>query len=114
MKMQVTRKFEISAAHKLKHEGPCKNLHGHNYYLEVTVEDNVDDDGFVIDFSDLKDIVEKNVINVLDHAYLNDIIPQPTAENIVAWAWNNLTEHLPLYELKLHETNDCYVTYRGN
>lgn len=73
----ATKVFNFSAAHMLSgHEGDCKNLHGHNYLLEVTachdngLSCNTADDGMVIDFSELKEIVNKLIINKIDHAFI--------------------------------------------
>ncbi len=111
--MQVSRVFDFSAAHILDVEGPCSNLHGHNYKLQVTIEGEVLENGFVMDFADIKKIVKKEVISVLDHSNLNDFIKQPTAEHIVIWIWQKLESKLPLFELTLFETDDTFVSYKG-
>lgn len=73
--------FKFDAAHNLtKYHGKCERLHGHTYKLVVTVKGKLDEQDMVIDFALLKDIVQKEVIDILDHAYLNDIIENPTAE----------------------------------
>jgi len=113
--MQITREFKFEAAHKLlRYDGPCENLHGHSYVLHVSIEGEVDKNGFVMDFGELKIIVENHVISKLDHGYLNKKIKQPTAENIVIWIWERLIEaKFPVCELKLWETSGGFVTYRG-
>lgn len=111
--MLITRAFEFSAAHKLNHPGPCSNLHGHNYALEITVKGEVDKQGFVIDFADIKKFVDELVLSKIDHGYLNDLLEQPTAENIAKWIWQQLETNLALHQVKLFETKDCYVTYKG-
>ena len=112
--MNITKIFSFESAHKLEnYEGVCANLHGHTYVLHVTIKGDVDKNGFVIDFNDLKSIVKNNVISILDHAYLNDIITQPTAEHIVIWIWDKLKADLNLHELTLYETKHSYVTYDG-
>lgn len=62
--MKIFYKSEISSAHRIKnHSGKCRNLHGHNYLIEVEIEsDNLDENGFVMDFLKIKEI-----INRLDH-----------------------------------------------
>jgi 6-pyruvoyltetrahydropterin/6-carboxytetrahydropterin synthase len=113
-KMMVTKTFGFEAAHKLEnYNGKCANLHGHSYSLHVSVKGNVDSNGFVMDFCDLKAIVDKKVISKLDHSYLNEIINQPTAENIAKWSWNQLKDIPGLHEIKLWETEKSYVTYNG-
>lgn len=112
--MLITKEFTFDSAHKLDwHHGKCKNLHGHTYKLQVTVKGNLNKNGVVIDFGDLKEIANKKVIEVLDHKYLNELIQNPTAENIVIWIWNRLKRELSLHEVKLWETPTSFVTYTG-
>jgi 6-pyruvoyltetrahydropterin/6-carboxytetrahydropterin synthase len=114
--VRVRRRFEFEAAHVLpKHPGKCRNLHGHSYGLVVSVERPVDaDSGMAIDFAELKRIVNSEVIERLDHIYINDVIDNPTAENMALWIWNRLSGKLPgLTEIELHETRSCSVTYGG-
>lgn len=67
----VTKTFAFSAGHTLAlHPGKCRHMHGHNYSTEVSVDGKVDpDDGMVIDFSDLKEIVSE-VIDIMDHQFI--------------------------------------------
>jgi 6-pyruvoyltetrahydropterin/6-carboxytetrahydropterin synthase len=113
--MHLTKRFSFEAAHNLiGYKGKCANLHGHSYVLEVTVEGEPKHDGMIIDFYDVKKIVEEKIIEKLDHTYLNDIIEQSTAERIALWIWNALHKELSaLYEIRLFETEDSWVTYRG-
>ncbi len=92
MHTRVTRSFSFEAAHQLEwHRGACKNLHGHSYRLEVTVAGALDDNGIVIDFADLSEVVQRSVLDVYDHTYLNDLLPNPTAELIAHDIWDRLT-----------------------
>ncbi|MEN3007650.1 6-carboxytetrahydropterin synthase QueD [Pseudothermotoga sp.] len=115
----LSREFTFDAAHRLEsYRGKCENLHGHTYRVRVTVFGDVDEEGMVIDFVELKKIVNEKVLSLLDHKYLNQIIPQPTAENIAKWIWDQLqpvlrTEKRRLYEVTVWETADSFVTYRG-
>jgi 6-pyruvoyltetrahydropterin/6-carboxytetrahydropterin synthase len=75
MRVRVTKEFRFEMAHALSgHDGPCKNIHGHSYVLQVTLkgtplEDNEDPkSGMVMDFSDLKKIVRQEITDVFDHA----------------------------------------------
>ena len=114
--MRVRRRFRFEAAHELpRHPGKCRNLHGHSYELYVVVEGPVDaDSGMVVDFSDLKKAVRREVIEPLDHEYLNRVIDNPTAEEVAIWIWNRLSPVLTeLVEIELRETEDCGVVYRG-
>ncbi|MCX6794316.1 MAG: 6-carboxytetrahydropterin synthase QueD [Candidatus Gottesmanbacteria bacterium] len=110
----VSKDFTFEAAHKLNnYNGKCANLHGHTYKLRVTTKGPVHKNGLAIDFVDLKKIVEEKVLIRVDHTYLNDLISQPTAENIIVWMWQTLDKYLPLYELSLWETPTSWVTYQG-
>lgn len=110
----VTKEFTFEAAHKLNnYEGKCANLHGHTYRLHVTAQGSIRKNGMVLDFVELKQIVSEKVLDKVDHTYLNNLIKQPTAENIVVWIWNILSKNLPLSELSLWETPTSWVTYRG-
>ena len=118
MKLSATKIFRFEAAHNLPyHQGKCANVHGHNYKLEVTFGMNerglVDigsSDGMIIDFTDLKELVNNSVIIKLDHANLNDHFENPTAElmviKIAEWI-----RHPQLIKLKLWETDDCFVVW---
>ena len=114
--MRVRRRFGFDAAHLLpRHPGKCRNLHGHAYELDVTVDLPVDaESGMAIDFSELKRIVRAEVVEPLDHAYVNDLMENPTAERMAVWIWARLQPALPgLVEIELHETKDCSVVYGG-
>lgn len=117
--MFLIRKFKFDAAHNLEsYKGKCEKLHGHTYRLVVIVEGIPDSEGMIIDFVELKDIVKREVIDILDHSYINEIIKQPTAENIAIWIWQRLEEKLKrgnchLYEIQVWETEDSGVIYRG-
>lgn len=110
--MVITKEFKFEAAHKLEdYNGPCKKLHGHSYRFEISVYGTVKSNGMVIDFKELEKIVQNYVILKLDHSYLNEIIEQPTAENIIIWICNRLNKtDLSVYGLRLWETDDCSVS----
>ncbi|HEX4823111.1 MAG TPA: 6-carboxytetrahydropterin synthase QueD [Candidatus Polarisedimenticolaceae bacterium] len=114
--MIVRRVFRFEAAHRLPHHpGKCRELHGHSYRLVVAVDRPVEAaSGMAIDFGDLKAIVRREVVDRVDHRSLNDLLDNPTAEVIAAWAWERLHPHLDgLAEIELWETEDCSVVYRG-
>jgi len=114
LKVLIAKEFTFDAAHKLlKYNGPCANLHGHTYKLQVTLSGPVLKNGMVFDFVALKKIVTEKVISKLDHKFINKIIKQSTAENIVIWIWKQLKKDLPLYEIMLWETPTSFVAYKG-
>ena len=80
MRTSVTRAFSFEAAHQLPwHQGKCQRLHGHSYRLEVTVAGPIGRNGIVVDFSDVRRVVQREVIDRFDHRYLNDLLDNPTA-----------------------------------
>lgn len=113
--MLIAKEFIFDAAHNLlNYEGKCANLHGHTYRLQVVLSGKVQKNGLVMDFEIIKNIVNKKVISVLDHKYINDIIKQSSAENISMWIWDHLKKDLPLYEIKLWESSYNLVIYQGS
>jgi len=133
--MLITRKVEFSASHvcrnpRLSDEenralfGPAANPHGHghNYLLEVTVEGTPDPvTGMVVDLKLVKEILNREVVDVYDHRFLNrEVAPFdkviPTAENVAIDIWNRLVPHFAgarLRGVRLYETPDLYVDYFG-
>lgn len=115
--MLITKEFKFDSAHFLtKYHGKCEKMHGHTYKMHVTIEGEVKDDGMVYDFVELKKLVRNKVISKLDHAILNDIIENPSAENICMWVWDQLEKEIEgadLYEVKVWETATSFATYRG-
>lgn len=133
----ITRKFHFSASHRMykpelndeenfKLYGKCSNPngHGHNYVLEVTVAGEPHSEiGYVMDLKKLKEIVEDILIEKVDHKNLNVDVDfmrglVPTTENIVIRFWEQLenkinNNHRKLYSLKLFETENNVVEYRG-
>jgi 6-pyruvoyltetrahydropterin/6-carboxytetrahydropterin synthase len=115
-RMRLDVEFYFAAAHRLpRYEGPCFRLHGHNYKFFIAVEGEVDPrTGMIADFGVLKQVVQEEVVARVDHRNLNDILDNPTAENIARWIWEALASRLPgLAEVRLYEIPDCCVTYRG-
>ena len=116
--MYLRKEFKFDAAHNLvNYHGKCENLHGHTYRLAVVLEGDPDDEGMVFDFVELKKFVSELVLSKLDHAYINDILPQPTAECISQWVFKTLDRPLnrdncKLYEVSVWETESSSVTCR--
>ena len=114
----IVKEFTFDAAHMLNgHEGNCKNLHGHTYKLQVGVrgpikeERGTSDEGMVLDFDQLKQVVKREIIQKLDHHYLNDVLPfRPTSENMAVWMMEVLKKAgLPVKLIKLYETPTSWV-----
>jgi len=119
--LSVTKIFSFCAAHHLpRYEGKCKNVHGHSWILWVTVKLKPDckgeKEGMIVDFSDLKRIVEKQVIEALDHTDLNKVIEYPTAENILYWIKDRLDFFLNIKSyritrLRLYESETSFAEW---
>jgi len=134
-RVYVTRVERFNAAHKLwvddwseernfEEFGKCANhnWHGHNYKLEVTVIGEPHPvKGFVIDAKYLGKIIRDIVVEKLDHKNLNldvDFLQgiQPTSENLAIKIWDLLLPHIEgceLYSIKLKETENIFIEYRG-
>ncbi len=140
-KIRITREFSFEGAHALRgYDGKCSHIHGHSYRMAVTVigepvaEENSPKKGMVIDFTDLKRIVNETITDRFDHAlvmsrdssladqiekvYGNVIIVdfQPTSEMLVSYFAKIISERLPegvkLFCIKLWETrNSCAAWY---
>jgi 6-pyruvoyltetrahydropterin/6-carboxytetrahydropterin synthase len=99
----MTVEGQFSAAHQIRgHAGPCCRLHGHNYRVVVNLTgDELDSLGMLIDYSDVKRALAE-VLDPLDHAYLNDIAPfttiNPTSEEIARYIFHTLREALLITE----------------
>jgi 6-pyruvoyltetrahydropterin/6-carboxytetrahydropterin synthase len=131
----LTRRETFSASHRLNNPefspevnnaiyGKCNNVHGHghNYVLEVVVKGEINHrTGYVIDLKELKEIIHENVIEKVDHRHLNydvDFMKGviPTTENFAVAIWHQLQDKIKsgkLYSIKLYETENNYVEYKG-
>ncbi|MBV8750870.1 MAG: 6-carboxytetrahydropterin synthase QueD [Candidatus Eremiobacteraeota bacterium] len=119
--MQIRKSFTFEAAHVLPHHpGKCARLHGHSYRLEVALDGPLQREGpatgMIEDFDVVSRVVKAAVISQLDHCSLNELIENPTAEQIVVWVWHRLVHELPqLTELTLWATRTaCLVIAKGD
>jgi 6-pyruvoyltetrahydropterin/6-carboxytetrahydropterin synthase len=145
-KIRITKEFTFETGHALYgHDGKCKNIHGHSYKLSVTILGNPVSDsndpkfGMIMDFSDLKKIVNEEIVDRFDHATIfNKNTPhidlannlkslghnvvlvdyQPTSEMLVTdfadKIKNRLPKNIKLFSLKLRETASCYAEWYAN
>lgn len=148
-KLTATKEFKWEMAHMLTgHEGLCKNVHGHSYKMQVTVSRisrtilSGPSKGMVLDFSDLKKFVEKNIVEPLDHAFMIDgsaeglekqlrqllegksklfiVMYRPTAENMAQDFFQQIAEMLEehfdntvqLESVKVWETATAFAEVR--
>jgi len=134
--MLITRKVEFSASHLCYHPALSeernraiygaaanKNGHGHNYILEVSLDGSPDPvTGMVFDLKALKDVLNEEIVDPMDHRFLNYEVPPfdkvvPTVENVAIEIWKRLVPHFSgnvrLKNVRLFETEDLYVDYSG-
>jgi len=141
--IRITKQFSFETGHALHgYDGKCKNVHGHSYKLYVTVIGQPINDtshvknGMVIDFGDLKRIVNREIVDLFDHATVfnkntphvelaeelqkrghNAILVnyQPTSENMVIDFAEKISDKLPhhikLHSLRLQETDSSYAEW---
>lgn len=131
----VTKEIQIDCAHFLSdYIGKCSTMHGHRYKIEVTMKGLVDrSTKMVIDFSEMKSIMEKLIINRFDHKCLNDVeihdeniskelkdefSKNPTAELMSIIIFNSLSKILHRHQAELHtvkvwETPTSFAEYKG-
>jgi 6-pyruvoyltetrahydropterin/6-carboxytetrahydropterin synthase len=136
--MLLTRRAEFSASHVCSNpsltdadnsaiygNAANPNGHGHNYVVEVTVEGEIDPlTGMVFDLRELKQVLNEEVIEPMDHRFLNREVPPfdrvvPTTENVALEIWKRLKPRLDrngvhLRNVRLYETADLYVDCEGN
>lgn len=146
--MQITTRLEFDAGHRIpSHKSQCRNLHGHRYAIEITLsgdiieQEGTSEQGMVMDFSDVKAIARREVVDKWDHAFLVyqgdsavldflNTLPNhktvvmdtvPTAENMAAKAFHILQacyrdtygNHLKLDRVRLYETPNSWVDALG-
>jgi 6-pyruvoyltetrahydropterin/6-carboxytetrahydropterin synthase len=141
--ISITKIFRFETAHAIfGYEGPCAHIHGHSYELHVRVGAEQNENGYIsgtgiiIDFKELKSIVQTSVIKKLDHKlvlskeylantsnrFLNQEVvvfeAEPTAENLLIFIRNEIQNLFPtnikLQKLTLWETRDSYAEWIAN
>src|SRR5690349_3043195 len=136
--MVITRKVEFSASHVCRVPGLSEEEnrelfglaanphgHGHNYVIEVSLEGEPDPaTGMVLDLKELKELLNREVVEPYDHRFLNYEVPPfdrvvPTAENVALDIWRRLEPHLSdgnrrLRNVRVYETPDLFVDYCGD
>jgi len=132
MKCIINRRAQFSASHRYwlpeltpeentRRFGPTSNFpgHGHNYVLYVSMVGDLDEYGMVLNLSDVKQVIKREVTSQLDFSYLNDVWQEfqdtlPTTENIAKAIWHRLAPHLPLVRIQLFEHPELWAEYEGN
>ncbi|MBW4522867.1 MAG: 6-carboxytetrahydropterin synthase [Scytolyngbya sp. HA4215-MV1] len=132
MKCIIDRRAQFSASHRywlpelsevenIEKFGACSRYpgHGHNYVLYVSMAGELDEYGMVLNLSDVKHIIQREVTSQLDFSYLNEVWQDfqetlPTTENIARVIWQRLAPHLPLVRIQLFEHPELWAEYYGN
>ena len=140
--IKITKQFSFEMAHALRnYDGLCRNIHGHSYKMDITLsgqplhDDNSPKNGMVMDFGDLKKLVNEEVISLLDHALVlnaktdSELIDtlkqhyekiviveyQPTTENLLDFIATKIKKRLPenvkLCCVRLRETETSYAEW---
>jgi len=117
--------YDLSDSENKEIYGKCNNPngHGHNYTLEVVVAGKPDiKTGMVMNLTDLKEVIKRKVLDIVDHRnldldvkyFLEGRIPS-TTENLAIFIWKELQIDLGnlLFEVRIHETENNIVFYRG-
>ncbi len=133
----ITRRSTFSASHRYwlpelsldenkARFGPCSFAqgHGHNYELIISMGGNLDSDGMVMNLSEVKHFISREVTDQLDFRFLNDVWPEfdisnsegflPTTEALAKTIWFRLSHYLPLVALRLFEADNLWADYLGD
>ena len=129
----ITKEVYFCYGHRLmKHQGKCRNLHGHSVKVSITIkQEQLNDQGMVCDFSDIKECAEQYIEQNLDHNLLlhqdDPIIPflkqsnerfmaipeHPTAEVLSRMIFQHVQQcGFPVEQVILWETNSANACYR--
>ncbi|ALF54920.1 6-pyruvoyl tetrahydropterin synthase [Nostoc piscinale CENA21] len=132
MQCIVNRRAQFSASHRywLPELSEAENFekfgagskfpgHGHNYVLFISLAGELDKYGMVLNLSDVKQVIKREVTSLLDFSYLNDVWAEfqetlPTTENIARVIWRRLAPHLPVVRVQLFEHPELWADYMGN
>ena len=140
--IKITKQFSFEMAHALRnYDGLCRNIHGHSYKMDITLagqplhDESSPKNGMVMDFGDLKRLVNEEIISLLDHAlvlnaktdtqlvealkqnYEKIVIVdfQPTTENLLNFIADKLkaklSERVKLTRIRLRETDTSYADW---
>ena len=140
--IKITKQFSFEMAHALRnYDGLCRNLHRHSYKMDITLagqplhDESSPKNGMVMDFGDLKRLVNEEIISLLDHAlvlnaktdaklvealkqnYEKIVIVdfQPTTENLLNFIADKLkaklSERVKLTRIRLRETDTSYADW---
>ncbi len=107
---RIGRTYRFESAHYLPRlpEGhKCRNLHGHNYRMEVVLRGTPDERGFIKDFAEI-DAEIAPLLKLVDHRLLNEVpgLENPTAETIAAWFLARIED---CERVRIYENDECWA-----
>jgi 6-pyruvoyltetrahydropterin/6-carboxytetrahydropterin synthase len=132
MKCIINRRAQFSASHRywlpdltevenFEQFGRCAQApgHGHNYVLFVSMVGELDEYGMVLNLSDVKQVIKREITSQLDFSYLNQTWEEfqqtlPTTEHMARVIWHRLAPYLPLVRIQLFEHPELWAEYEGN
>ena len=119
-KVKIYRSYRIHSARylpNLEDGHKCKTMHGHTFNITIYLDGPINDKtGFVMDFFDIDKVVEKEIINKIDHKVLNDIegLKNPSSENLTIFIWNILASKIDyLSKVTVSEDHGTGIEYSG-
>ena len=149
MTTSIRRWVETDTGHRIpNHSSKCRNMHGHRYRWEAELEGDIvtdkgtSDEGMLMDFSDVSQILTQYIHDVVDHAFIvyegdvealealssmgdghsTLVVPFiPTAENLAKWAFEQVEPHisssygngLRLHAFHVRETPKSWASWRN-
>lgn len=121
----LSKTFRFEASHQLpNHDGKCARLHGHSWVMKVTFRGDKlhvsgPKAGMLMDYYDIGVVCKKLVDDKLDHYHLNELLANPTSENLSAWCFRQLRDALSeeyrgmLHSVEIGETCTTGCVYHG-
>ena len=114
---EIRKTFEFAGAHSLNlpYHSKCSEIHGHNWKVTLCFRaKELNECGMIIDFTDVNRFIENNIMDEIDHKYLNEIdgLQQPTAEGIAHYLWKKVSGFgFPCYRVEVQESRNNVAAY---
>ncbi|KKM20935.1 hypothetical protein LCGC14_1640490 [marine sediment metagenome] len=105
--IEISRTFRLQSAHRLPNvpeDHKCHRMHGHSWTINIYLTGETEPEmGWVADFADIGAIWRERIHDVLDHRVMNDVIPNPTSENVCMWIYGTLVGLVQAIGLRITE-----------
>lgn len=110
--MRVSREIGFKASHS--HHGMMyEPVHPHEFTVRITMEGELNEEGFICDFRAVKRLFNRLVTKELSGVNLDTIFEFATSENLAAWIWKKLDPFFPLYSIEVREKPHSSAVYFG-